>query len=104
MTAPGFVAEASLYKSRTQYGMNASKFPSAVEAHIFPQARNIVGRGPGDKNDVCQKAGDLINHAWHESLNAEANLNMDEARAWRNQANEFITRSTDNWDCSFHVE
>jgi hypothetical protein len=100
MNTPGFVAEASLYKSRTQYRMNAGKSPRAAEAHVFPQAKNIVGSHPGANNDLCQKAGDLVNEAWQESQSTEG----DESREWQALASEFVRRSKDNWDCSFQFD
>ena len=51
MSMPGFTAEDSLYRSRTQYTLIASKFLGA-KADIRPQLPRLPWPWPGPKNCV----------------------------------------------------
>jgi hypothetical protein len=52
MNMPGFTAEDSLYISRTQYQMTATKF-LAAKADIQPQLRRRPWPGPGNCDPSC---------------------------------------------------
>jgi hypothetical protein len=99
MNLPGFTAEVSLYKTRAQYRKNTSKLVRA-EANIFPQLR-IVATGPGKIGSLCAQVGDLVDEAYHESI--DPRNSQDDRQAWGALANEFIGRSSSDMGCSFGV-
>jgi hypothetical protein len=75
---PGFTAEDSLYKSRTQYNMSATRF-LAAKADIRPQRPDVCGPLENDIQEALNDAGyaAAANYWWG------FNLAMDDVNSMR---------------------
>jgi hypothetical protein len=97
MNIPGFNAERSLYSTSARYQQSVQSV--GAEAGVFPQLKQIVGTGPGRLRGICQQVGDLVNDAVNEA-NDPSN-DASEQQAWRDLANEMISRGRSNIGCTF---
>jgi len=96
---PGFTAEVSLYKIRTQYHTNASKLVR-TEAHIFPQLKITATGGIGASKElgqICAEIGSIVDEFYQDSIDP----NSPTAQDSKNTALAMYNRSKRL--CSFKV-
>ncbi|MEK6285036.1 MAG: hypothetical protein AABO57_04780 [Acidobacteriota bacterium] len=99
-TVPGFTAEASLYKARADYRMNASNLVG-VETNIIPQLRIVAGAPgkSGELKSICAQIGAIVNEFYQDSVNP--NNSSSEQQEARDVARQMYNRSRGS--CSFGV-
>jgi hypothetical protein len=96
---PGFTADASLYKARKHYGARTSNLTGA-EASIFPQAKKVIGHGPGKLDSICKQVGDLINEMEDMADDAAKNGDVEGFKESLALIREYNRRSG-QWGCTF---